>query len=376
MQRVTRSTAAVALPSPPASPGTPGFFTGGDPVSNIPPTVPGYEWFNGVQEELAAIVLRAGLSLDAADLAQVRKALDRLHGGGLRTVAANLSLAADDAGVVLVDAAAASRTVTLPAVNAANGRPLRFTFIRVDTAAANTVTIERAGADTIEGQNTITVPLGGRLQIQGDGASAWPRVGGAAPLGRAQGFGSSGTFTVPSGVHRVRVICTGGGGAGSGTTTSGGGGGGSAGQTAIGWYDVTPGSAITVTVGAGGAAAAGDGGAGGTSSFGAHCSAPGGVGGISATGSGGRSSSAATGGAVNLWGGDGGDGTSGSASGLMGGAGGASYWGGGGRMATISGGGGLSGRAPGSGGGGAYAAGVTGAANGGAGAAGYVLVEW
>lgn len=276
MQRVTRSTAAVALPSPPASPGTPGYFTGGDPVSNIPPTVPGYEWFNGVQEELAAIVLRAGLSLDAADLAQVRKALDRLHGGGLRTVAANLDLAADDAGVVLVDAAAASRTLTLPAVNAANGRPLRFTFVRVDGATANTVTIQRAGSDLIEGLSSITIPINERLALQGDGASAWRRVGGAGPLSRMQVFTGSGTFTVPAGVYRVRVRVWGGGG-GGGTPGGGpsGGGGGGAGAYAEGWHNVTPGQAITVTVGAAGAVA----GAGGTSSFGSLITCTGGAGG-------------------------------------------------------------------------------------------------
>ncbi|WP_211842340.1 glycine-rich domain-containing protein [Neoroseomonas alkaliterrae] len=376
MQRVTRSTAAAVLPAAPASPGTPGYFTGGDPVSNVPATVPGYEWFNGVQEELIGVIIRAGLAPDQADLAQLRKSLDRLFGGGLRTVAANVTLSPDDAGVVLVDAATASRTITLPAANAANGRPLRFTFVRVDAAGANSVVLARAGADTIEGLTQIGLGVGRRLTMVSDGASAWRVTAANDPRGEMQVFTSSGTFTVPAGVSRVRVTCTGGGGAGAGTTPNGGGGGGAAGQTAIGWYDVTPGSAITVTVGAGGAAGAGDGGAGGTSSFGAYCSAPGGAGGTSATGAGGHSASAATGGQVNLFGGDGGDGTSSAGAGTMGGAGGASYWGGGGRMATISGGGGLAGRAPGSGGGGAYAAGVAGSANGGAGAAGIVIVEW
>lgn len=281
MQRVTRSTAAVALPSPPASPGTPGFFTGGDPVSNIPPTVPGYEWFNGVQEELTAIVLRAGLSLDAADLAQVRKALDRLHGGGLRTVAANLGLTADDAGLVLVDAAAASRTVTLPAVNAANGRPLRFTFIRVDTAAANTVTIERAGADTIEGLTSITIPVGGRVTLMSDGVSAW-RLVCSSGLAQTDVVTATTTLTAPWWARSagVRLIGAGDGGGGAGANSAGGGG--ASGPTGTGVYPVTPGESIVVTIGAGGAPGAADGGDGGPAtptSFGARMSCGGGQGG-------------------------------------------------------------------------------------------------
>lgn len=372
MQRVTRTTAATALPAPPASPGPPGFFTGGDPVANVPATVPGYEWCNGVQEELVALVLRAGLVLDAADLAQVRRSLDRLYGGGLRTVAANITLSPDDAGVVLVDAATASRTITLPPANAAGGRPLRFTFIRVDAAAANAVTIGRAGGDTIEGLTAITVPLGGRLVLSGDGASSWLRAGGAAPLGRMQAFVSSGSFSVPAGVRRVRVVCTGGGGGGAGCGVGNSGGGGGAGGTAIGWFDVTPGVAITVTIGAGGSAGVsggGSGGVGGTSSFGALCSATGGAGGtVDGTGQGGGSGS---GGAANFSGGDGAHG-GGSGSALIGGHGGASFWGGGGRGGVGSAGGGVGGSVRGTGGGGSYGS----AGPGGAGAPGVVVVEW
>lgn len=46
MQRVTRSTAVAVLPAPPAGAGSPGFFTGGNPGTGTPATIPGYEWFN------------------------------------------------------------------------------------------------------------------------------------------------------------------------------------------------------------------------------------------------------------------------------------------------------------------------------------------
>ena len=93
-----------------------------------------------------------------------------------------------------------------------------------------------------------------------------------------QVFTSSGTFTVPAGVTKVKVTVVGGGGGGSITTA--GGGGGAAIKIISG---LTPGGTVAVTVGLGGAGrAAGSTAAapaGGTSSFGAFCSASGGEGG-------------------------------------------------------------------------------------------------
>jgi hypothetical protein len=370
MQRVTRSTAAPSLPSPPASPGPPGYFTGGDPLANVPPTVPGYEWFNGVQEELVGLLVRAGLTPDGADLAQVRKALDRLYGGGLRTVSSNLTLAADDAGVVLADAAAASRTITLPAANAANGRPLRFTFVRVDGAGANAVVLARAGADTIEGLTQISLGVGRRLTMVSDGASAWRVVAANGPRGEMQVYTGSAPFTVPAGVTRIRVRVVGaGGGGGRGTGTNAAAGGG-AGGYAEGWYDVTPGSTYMVTVGAGGSGATSPGAAGspgGTTSFGDLLSATGGSGQspLEAGGSGGYG----VGGQINAGGGDGLDATGGAPT--MGGGGGNSVFGGGGRAGTVAGG---NAKAFGAGGGGSYGPGTPG--NGGSGAHGVCIVEW
>ncbi|MFJ4154185.1 phage tail protein [Pseudomonas sp. NPDC089752] len=92
-------------------------------------------------------------------------------------------------------------------------------------------------------------------------------------------------WTVPDGVHKVSVEVRGGGGSGSfGGRDSpvigpGGGGGGGISKRLCA---VTPGSVISITVGAGGAAVAGEsesGVAGGSSSFGAFCSATGGSGG-------------------------------------------------------------------------------------------------
>lgn len=172
MQRVNRSSAVVTMPAPPAG-GTPGYFTGGNPGSGTPATTPGYEWFNGVQEELISLILRGGLTASNADLAQVRKSLDRLFGGGLGSFSANTTLSVDDAGLVLVNASGGARTITLPAANALGGRPIRYQIEKTDSTA-NTVTVQRAGADTIEGATSVV--LSGQwasVTLVSDGVGAW-----------------------------------------------------------------------------------------------------------------------------------------------------------------------------------------------------------
>jgi phage-related tail fiber protein len=91
-------------------------------------------------------------------------------------------------------------------------------------------------------------------------------------------------WAVPANVTRVSVHVRGGGGSGSFVidSVSRGAGGGGAGGVCERFCAVTPGSTITVTVGAGGGAVANDGDVGingGTSSFGVFCSATGGRGG-------------------------------------------------------------------------------------------------
>ena len=86
-----------------------------------------------------------------------------------------------------------------------------------------------------------------------------------------QVFTSSGTFTVPSSVTKIRVRVL---GAGCGGTN--GGRGGCGGGYAFGEFAVTPGAAYTVTIGAGGVGGASPS-AGGTTSFGALISATGGT---------------------------------------------------------------------------------------------------
>lgn len=74
MQRVKRSTAVAVLPADPAG-STPGYFALPNPGGGVPATVPGYEWYNNVQEELCAVIEAAGLTLSGADRTQLLQAL-------------------------------------------------------------------------------------------------------------------------------------------------------------------------------------------------------------------------------------------------------------------------------------------------------------
>ncbi|PBJ06241.1 hypothetical protein BSF43_37230 [Pseudomonas ogarae] len=96
-------------------------------------------------------------------------------------------------------------------------------------------------------------------------------------------------WAVPAGVTKVFVEVRGGGGSGAFAALETGAGGGGGGGFSTRLVPVTPGSVITVTVGAGGAyvtAANTVGNPGGSSSFGPHCSATGGAGGLVVGGAG------------------------------------------------------------------------------------------
>jgi hypothetical protein len=97
------------------------------------------------------------------------------------------------------------------------------------------------------------------LALGSGGAWAQGMSGGGSIHQQSAVFTTPGanSWTVPANVNAVMVVeaCSGGGGGGQGTVaTAGGGGGGGANCFFNIWLPVTPGSALTITVGAGGAA--------------------------------------------------------------------------------------------------------------------------
>lgn len=117
----------------------------------------------------------------------------------------------------------------------------------------------------------------------------------------------SGTWTKPAGCNHVLVYVTGGGGGARVNDNSYRGAGGGGGATAIKYIDVSDVSSVTYQYGAGGgyARGGGRGGTGGTSSFGAYCTAGGGQGGQTDVPHQGGPGGTASGGDINIPGGGG-----------------------------------------------------------------------
>jgi len=253
----------------------------------------------------------------------------------------------------------------------------------LDSVDASTIDDNSVGADELN------VPGNGSsgqyLASDGDGTMTWTDLPAGGGFSNIEVFTSSGTWTNPGTVEKVKVTVVGGGGGGAagyqnpvGSRFWGGGGGG--GGAAIEIIPFPSATDVPVTIGGGGAGAASvgaTGGTGGTSSFGAYCSATGGSGSNAnpnnIVGSGGTGS----GGNLNLRGQ--GSGQIESSPSIRSGSGGASLFQGGGNYRAI----GLpSGAVPGipgtngGGGGGGVTASNGSTAPGGAGGAGVVIVEY
>lgn len=191
-----------------------------------------------------------------------------------------------------------------------------------------------------------------------------------------QAFTSSGTFTVPAGVTKIKVRVWGGGGGGGGVNGTAQSSGGSGGGYSEGIFAVTPGAVLTVTIGAGGAGGNGtptNGTSGGTTSV-TGCNSATGGGPGSASSSGGQSTTTSggsgSGGTINL------GGTSGSGSITNGGgSGGGSPLGAPSSPVGSIGGTGSGGSVPGGAGAGTANIGAGGFA-GGAGGAGMAIIEY
>ena len=276
--------------------------------------------------------------------------------GSQTSKSSNYTVVAADRGKVIE--CTATLTLSLTAAATLGGA---FPFL-VMNSGSGTVTIDPSGSETIDDKATISVAAGKSVLVVCNGAEFYT-VGadaGSGWLGGMQVFTSSGTFTVPEGVTKVKVTVVGGGGNGGAQVGGGASGGGGSGGVAIKLVSgLSPGGAVSVTVGA----------VAGTSSFGSHCSATGGSTGSSP---GGGTGGTATGGDVNI-------------NGQVGGAGIASTLGGNGASSVVGQGApylttdnpaaGLPARGYGAAGSGARRSGV-GTSTGGAGAPGIVIVEW
>ncbi|TAL80282.1 MAG: phage gp6-like head-tail connector protein [Beijerinckiaceae bacterium] len=282
----------------------------------------------------------------------------------------------------------AARIVTLPSASSfPAGTPLRIADLSGNCSASNTLTVNPAGSDAIDGASSMQLSSSrGFATLLCDGSGNWIVIGRSANI---VSFESGGSYVPSPGIVYADVYLFGAGGGGGGgaleaanTACSGGSGGGGGGFNMGSFTAAQIGASRPVTIGAGGAggaaatsstSAGSNGGAGGLSTFGALLQASGGGGGaggqLSATNSGG-------GGGGGIWGnGSSGVGATAGTGAYFAGAGGSGASGGGVQPGNSSGSGGGGGSATGSGGNGGSApnGGVGGGAGGGISASNVLL---
>lgn len=277
-------------------------FRSKDTVAGVPGTVVTAGHMNAVQEEIMAVIEKAGLAGDGAVLLQLVMAI--------RSQASNFRAAAGTANALTaaLDPVPASYAAIL-------GMPFRFVVSATNNAAAS-LNLNGLGAQNIvyPGDNTNMLPgelvAGAIRTAMWDGSNFQLIDAGSRARAGIRGmqlFTASGTFTPSTNgltvLDRLLLLAWGAGGGGSSImgTWGGAGGGGGLGMKSA----ACPSGPTAVTVGVGGAGnnAGAPGGNGGGSSFGSLVSATGGTGGASGGSAGGTGS----GGDANLPGGQGGD---------------------------------------------------------------------
>lgn len=180
------------------------------------------------------------------------------------------TILATDRLIVTSAAFTAARTWTLPAANALGAGVTIQVFDEQRTiTATNTLSIARAGTDTIEGGSASIVlsSAGASVTLMTNGSSKWSIVGQKRSV-NIQVFTASGTYTPAVGARSAHFRVIGAGGAGGSSlgaaSSAGAAGGGASGsylEKVVDLYTVS--TAFTITIGAAGAAAAAGNNAGG-----------------------------------------------------------------------------------------------------------------
>lgn len=159
-------------------------------------TIPNADYENPQQEELiGGLIEGTGQVPDPEDWRQIAKGVRRLAGGNVTGALTSTALTPDQAGLV-VAVASAPLTLTLPKASTVAGIPLRYEIVRADTTS-HAVTVAAAAGDFVEGVASVVVPVGLRVTLVSDGASAWYVVSETAP---ARSVASNGWVRLPGGL--------------------------------------------------------------------------------------------------------------------------------------------------------------------------------
>jgi hypothetical protein len=171
MHRIDKSDRAVALEATETPQASGGYFTRGNPGSGIPSTTVSSDWANAVQEEICNAIEKVGITL-------AKGTRDQLYRAALQSVAVREINDADDSAedddcVVEMDPSSTDRTYTLPTLASRVNRKLTVYHV----GASNTVIVERAGSDTIQGSMTsVTLNPGESVTLYSSPSGTWRQL--------------------------------------------------------------------------------------------------------------------------------------------------------------------------------------------------------
>ncbi|WPN56704.1 phage tail protein [Pseudomonas sp. P9_31] len=179
-----------------------GEYREGNPAAGVGPTLVKAAWLNTVQRELINAIVGLGVELDPASDSQLFQALQKLSGdtadwdvlkhrppallamSRITSISANTALTAAQMGLVLIDANAATRTITLPTSAAALG--VVDVIVRRTDNSTNRLVVQAAGTDKIKFHthlNAAGYPFlvlmgsGDWWHLRSDGNGGWWPVG-------------------------------------------------------------------------------------------------------------------------------------------------------------------------------------------------------
>lgn len=173
MFRIDTPTAALALPAPAAA-GTPGYFTGGNPGTGVPPTTISPDWLNEVQEELAAVIAAASIALAKGTNNQLLTALQALF-----VSSANAGGSFGSSGYIKVPGGGIIQWGQIGSYSSESGLtaslPIAFPNAgRAAFAVVNNATGSISFDQGAQAQSLSTTTIGIFMQIYGGGTSTFP----------------------------------------------------------------------------------------------------------------------------------------------------------------------------------------------------------
>ena len=115
MYQIDNSTAVAAQP-PSSAAGSAGFFTDGNPATNLAATIVPAEWLNSVMMELMNAIKGAGITPSKSAFNQLQQAINRAQGShqSVIGVTANTQLTSANVGALIGCNAPGNYTLTLP----------------------------------------------------------------------------------------------------------------------------------------------------------------------------------------------------------------------------------------------------------------------